>query len=148
MQAIRKLKSEPGLWLCDDVEVPAIGNRDVLISVTHAGICGTDRHIYEWDRWSQNRIKVGISTGHEFVGKVAQVGRDVERFKVGQRVSAEGHIYCGQCKQCRTGNAHICRNVEIIGIDRDGCFAQYLSIPERNVWPVDERIPNEMRGGV
>jgi len=144
MQAIRKLKSEPGLWLCDNVEIPSVGDKDVLITVTHAGICGTDRHIYEWDRWSQNRIKVGISTGHEFVGTVSEVGPGVERFKPGQRVSAEGHIYCGQCKPCRTGNAHICRSVEIIGIDRDGCFAQFVSIPERNVWPVDSRIPDKV----
>lgn len=144
MLAIRKLKSEPGLWLRDDVEVPTIGPNDVLIAVTHAGICGTDRHIYEWDRWSQSRINVGISTGHEFVGIVKQVGSSVDKFVVGQRVSAEGHIYCGQCKQCRTGNGHICRNVEIIGIDRDGCFAQFVSIPERNVWPVHPNIPDKI----
>ncbi len=144
MQTIRKLKSEPGLWFCDQVEIPPIGNRDVLVAVTHAGICGTDRHIYEWDRWSQSRIKVGITTGHEFVGNIVKLGSDVDRFPIGQRVSAEGHIFCGKCKQCRSGNGHICRNVEIIGIDRDGCFAQFVAIPEQNIWPVDERIPNEI----
>jgi len=144
MQAIKKLKSEPGLWLCDDVELPVCGPDDVLIAVTHAGICGTDRHIFEWDRWSQNRVKVGIATGHEFVGKIAQVGREVTRFQVGQRVSAEGHIYCGHCKPCRTGNAHICKNIEIIGIDRDGCFAQFVAIPQRNIWPVDPSIQDDV----
>ncbi|HMO15539.1 MAG TPA: L-threonine 3-dehydrogenase [Pirellulaceae bacterium] len=144
MQTIRKLKSKPGLWFCDNVDVPTIGNRDVLVAVTHAGICGTDRHIYEWDRWSQSRVKVGITTGHEFVGRIVKLGNDVERLRVGQRVSAEGHIYCGQCRSCRSGNAHICAQVQILGIDRDGCFAQFVSIPEQNIWPVDDRIPNEI----
>ena len=143
MQAIQKLKSEPGLWLQNDVPAPKVGPNDVLIAVTHAGICGTDRHIYEWDRWSQSRIKVGITTGHEFVGVVSQIGSAVDKFEIGQRVSAEGHIYCGQCKPCLTGNAHICRQVEIIGIDRDGCFAQFVSIPQGNVWPVHPDIPDE-----
>jgi threonine 3-dehydrogenase len=142
MRAIRKLRSEPGLWLCDDIGVPEIGPSDVLINVTHAGICGTDRHIYEWDRWSQQRVRVGITTGHEFVGRIAAVGEACERARVGDRVSGEGHIFCGQCRACRTGNAHICERVQIIGIDRDGCFARFLSFPEQNLWPVHADIPD------
>ena len=144
MSAIRKLQAAPGLDLRHDVPRPAIGARDVLVNVTHAGICGTDRHIYEWDRWSQNRIKVGITTGHEFVGRVVAVGKAVERATVGQRVSAEGHVGCGRCEPCRTGNGHICEHVEILGIDRDGGFAQLVAVPEDNIWPVHPEIRDEV----
>src|SRR4029079_4370149 len=107
MISVRKLRNEPGLWLENDTPVPAIGPREVLVAVTHAGICGTDRHIYEWDAWSRRRVKVGITVGHEFVGRVAAIGSAVTRAAVGQRVSAEGHIGCGVCQPCRTGNGHI-----------------------------------------
>src|SRR5437762_6180508 len=116
MPAIRKLKNEPGLWLQKDTPIPKIGPREVLVAVTHAGICGTDRHIYEWDAWSQSRIPIGITTGHEFVGKVVACGDAVNRCKLGERVSAEGHIGCGHCEPCRTGKGHICEKVDIIGI--------------------------------
>ena len=142
MKALRKVRAEPGLWFVPDAPIPHVGPRDVLITVTHAGICGTDRHIYEWDQWSASRIPIGITTGHEFVGKVVAVGSAVQRIAVGQRVSGEGHIGCGVCQPCRTGRAHICEKVDIIGIDRDGCFAQYLSLPEENCWPVDPKIPD------
>ncbi|MDA7918718.1 L-threonine 3-dehydrogenase [bacterium] len=144
MPAIRKLQDAPGLDWCDAVEVPKIGPREVLIKVTHAGICGTDRHIYEWDTWSQERVKVGITTGHEFVGKVIQVGDAVDRVEIGQRVSGEGHIGCGKCEMCRTGNGHICESVVILGIDCDGCFAPYVAVPEENCWPVSEGISDEI----
>lgn len=144
MAALKKLRSEPGLWHVRDAPLPEISPRDVLIAVSHAGICGTDRHIYEWDPWAQSRIPIGITTGHEFVGKVVAVGDAVWRIKLGDRVSGEGHIGCGVCQPCRTGRAHICDKVDIIGIDRDGCFAQYLSLPEDNVWPVDPRIPDHV----
>lgn len=144
MSALRKLRAEPGLWYVKDAPLPQIGPRDVLIAVTHAGICGTDRHIYEWDAWSASRIPIGITTGHEFVGKVVAVGDAVQRTRVGQRVNGEGHIGCGVCQPCRTGKAHICEKVDIIGIDRDGCFAQYLSLPEENVWHVDPKIPDHI----
>lgn len=144
MTAIKKLRAEPGLTWCDNVSVPAVGPRDVLIKVTHAGICGTDRHIYEWDAWSKSRIPLGITTGHEFVGTVAAVGDAVFHTRIGQRVSGEGHIGCGLCEPCRTGNGHICEKVDIIGIDRDGCFAQFVSIPEENVWPVHPDIPDRI----
>jgi threonine 3-dehydrogenase len=144
MLAIRKLKNEPGLWLQKDTPVPRIGPRDVLIAVTHAGICGTDRHIYEWDAWSKSRVVVGITTGHELVGRVAAVGEAVTRTTIGQRVSAEGHIGCGVCQPCRTGNAHICEKVDILGIDTDGCFAEFVKVPEENVWPVHPDIPDQI----
>jgi len=144
MPAIRKLHDAPGLDWCDTTEVPKIGSRDVLIKVSHAGICGTDRHIYEWDAWSQDRVKVGITTGHEFVGKVIQVGEAVDRVEIGQRVSGEGHIGCGKCEMCRTGNGHICESVVILGIDCNGCFAPYVAVPEENCWPVNEEISDEI----
>jgi threonine 3-dehydrogenase len=144
MLAVRKLKSEPGLWLQKDTPAPRIGPREALIAVTHAGICGTDRHIYEWDAWSRSRVKVGITTGHEFVGRVVAVGSAVTRATVGQRVSAEGHVGCGVCQPCRTGNGHICEKVDILGIDTEGCFAQYIAVPEENVWPVHPDIPDHI----
>lgn len=144
MLAIKKTTAAAGLSWAAQTALPEMGPRDVLIRVTHAGICGTDRHIYEWDQWSASRIPIGITTGHEFVGIIERVGNAVSRVKVGQRVSAEGHIACGTCHQCRTGNAHICRNVKIIGIDRDGCFAQFVSVPDENVWPVNPAIPDHI----
>jgi len=144
MHAIRKLTDAPGLTWCDDVPLPTCGPREVLIAVTHAGICGTDRHIYEWDAWSRSRVQVGITVGHEFVGKIVQTGTAVTRWQVGQRVSAEGHVGCGVCQPCRTGNGHICEKVDILGIDCNGCFAQYVVVPEENVWPVHPNIPNHI----
>ncbi len=144
MPALKKVRSEPGLTFCNEVELPIVGPRDVLIKVTHAGICGTDRHIFEWDKWSQNRIKIGITTGHEFCGRVVKLGQAVSRVSVGDRVSAEGHIGCGVCEACRTGNAHICDQVQIFGIDCDGCFATFHKVPEENVWPVNEKIRDEV----
>jgi threonine 3-dehydrogenase len=144
MPAIRKLHDAPGLDWCEAIEVPKIGPREVLIKVTHAGICGTDRHIYEWDAWSQDRVKVGITTGHEFVGKAIQVGEAVDRVDIGQRVSGEGHIGCGKCEMCRTGNGHICESVVILGIDCNGCFAPYVAVPEENCWPVSDGISDKI----
>ncbi len=144
MLAIKKLKGAPGLDWCPETPLPTIGARDVLVAVTHAGICGTDRHIYEWDAWSESRVEVGITTGHEFVGRVVRVGDAVSRIKIGERVSAEGHIGCDNCEPCRTGNGHICEKVDILGIDCDGCFAQYISVPEDNIWPVHPDIPDHI----
>jgi threonine 3-dehydrogenase len=144
MPAIRKLKSEPGLWWQQETPMPKIGPREVLVAVTHAGICGTDRHIYEWDAWSKSRVQLGITTGHEFVGKVVALGAAVTRAQIGQRVSAEGHIGCGVCQPCRTGNGHICEKVDILGIDCNGCFAQYVAVPEENLWPVHRDIPDHI----
>lgn len=144
MPAIRKLHDAPGLDWCPEIAIPEIGPREVLVAVTHAGICGTDRHIYEWDPWSRSRVKVGITTGHEFVGKVIQVGTAVTRAKIGDRVSAEGHVGCGTCEQCRTGNGHICDAVDILGIDCNGCFAKYIAVPDENIWPVHPDIPDKI----
>lgn len=144
MSAIRKTRPAAGLEWRDDAPIPEVGPRDVLVAVTHAGICGTDRHIYEWDAWSAARVPIGITIGHEFVGRVVAVGNAVQRVAIGQRVSGEGHIGCGMCQPCRTGNGHICDKVDIVGIDRDGCFAQYVSLPEENIWPMHDSIPDKI----
>jgi len=139
MKAIVKAGPGRGFELAEAPR-PEIGVRDALIRVRAAGICGTDVHIYQWDAWSAARIKPPVVGGHEFVGVVEEVGRDVLHIRPGTRVSGEGHITCGHCRFCRTGRGHICRDVKIIGIDRDGCFAEYLSMPADNLWPV----PNEI----
>jgi threonine 3-dehydrogenase len=144
MVAIKKVHDSPGLTWQPQTSIPTIGPREVLVAVTHTGICGTDRHIYEWDAWSRGRVKLGIVTGHEFVGRVAAIGPAVQRVQVGERVSAEGHIGCGVCEPCRTGNGHICERVDILGIDCDGCFAEYVAVPEENIWPVHEDIPDHI----
>jgi threonine 3-dehydrogenase len=141
MTALRKLKAAPGMTAAE-VEVPSIGPSDVLIEVRRAGICGTDQHIFEWDHWSQRRVVPPLTVGHEFMGVVAAAGDAVTGISVGQRVSAEGHISCGFCLLCRTGEAHICEHVKIIGVDRDGCFAPYIAMPAANVWPLDPSIPD------
>lgn len=144
MLALKKTESAPGLTRCDEAPRPTLGPREVLIQVTHTGICGTDRHIYEWDAWSASRVPLGITIGHEFVGRVVEVGGAVLKTQVGDRVSGEGHIGCGVCEPCRTGNGHICEKVDIIGIDRDGCFAQFIAMPEENLWPVHPDIPDHV----
>jgi threonine 3-dehydrogenase len=141
MRALRKQRAAPGFTL-ERVPVPAIGPNDVLIEVRTVGLCGTDLHIYEWDRWAQRRVKPPTTIGHEFMGVVAAVGTAVNAVVVGDRVSAEGHIACGVCSLCRTGQAHICEHVEIIGVDTDGAFADYIRMPEANVWKLDPAIPD------
>jgi threonine 3-dehydrogenase len=140
MKALRKTRAGTGLSL-EMVPVPAIGVRDVLVRVKLASICGTDLHIYDWDRWSQQRIQPPVTLGHEFCGTVEVVGDEVTAVDPGDLVSAEMHLECGQCHQCRLGEAHICRNLRIIGIDRDGAFAEFVKIPARNVWKLDPAIP-------
>lgn len=124
--------------------VPEPGPLEVRIRVTKAGICGTDRHIWEWDDWAAGRIPVGIITGHEFVGVIDKLGSAVTKYEVGQRVSAEGHTTAGIDYNSRTGNAHIATDTKIFGIDRDGCFAEYIVVPEENVWPVHPSIPDKV----
>ncbi len=136
MRAIRKSRPEPGLEVCE-VPKPAVGNTEVLIHVKHAGVCGTDLHIADWDEWAQGRIHPPVVVGHEFAGEIVAVGDEVPaELKVGQIVTAEGHIVCGHCRQCRMGNGHICRNTRIIGVDRDGAFADYIAMPAGNVMPL------------
>ena len=142
MQAIIKARSEVGLELAD-VPRPNPGPRDVLIRVQKTGICGTDRHIYEWDDWAASRIKPPMVIGHEFVGIVADVGVGVKMVQPGDRVSGEGHIGCGYCYACRTGQSHICEKVDILGVDINGCFAPYVVLPESNIWKVDPAIPDD-----
>ena len=142
MMALVKPSPGPGFRL-EEVPVPSIGPTDVLIRVEMAGLCGTDHHIYAWDAWAQNRVKPPIVVGHEFMGRIAAVGDAVRSVRVGERVSAEGHIVDLTCLLCRTGNAHICERVKIIGVDRDGAFAEYVAIPEYNVWRLDPAIPDE-----
>ncbi|MBV9102678.1 MAG: L-threonine 3-dehydrogenase [Candidatus Eremiobacteraeota bacterium] len=142
MRALRKTERAPGLSL-EEVPVPALGPSDVLIRVKRAGVCGTDQHIYSWDRWAQRRIKPPLTAGHEFMGTVVALGPAAKGVNIGDRVSAEGHISCGLCLLCRTGEAHICEHVEIIGVDRDGAFATYIPMPDTNVWRLDPSIPDE-----
>lgn len=142
MRVIRKEKAGRGVAL-GTAEVPKPAPGEVLIKVLTAGVCGTDLHIFQWDEWSQKRIKPPLIIGHEFVGEICEIGSSHSRFSVGQRVSAEGHITCGQCRYCRNGQAHICKEVKIIGVDTDGCFAEYLCMPESNLWPVSEEIDSK-----
>src|SRR5580658_31741 len=135
MFAVVKSEAAPGADI-REVKIPAFGRRDVLVKVKVASICGTDLHIYNWDRWAQNRIHPPLIPGHEF-------GDEVTSVKEGDFVSAEMHVACGKCLQCRTGEAHICQNVKIIGVDADGAFAEYVVIPETNIWKLDPAIPQE-----
>ena len=140
MKALRKLRAAKGLEI-GEVPVPSIGPTDVLVRVSAASICGTDLHIYGWDRWSQGRIKPPVTLGHEFCGVVEKVSEEVTAVKPGDFVSAEMHVNCGHCHQCRLGEAHICRNLKIIGIDQDGAFAEFVKIPASNIWKLDPAIP-------
>jgi len=144
MRALYKHHAGEGLAFDDQRAIPEPGPRDVLIRVSKVGICGTDRHIWEWDQWAASRIPVGIVTGHEFVGVVERVGSAVTRFEAGQRVSAEGHLTAGADYNSRTGNAHIATDVRVIGVDLDGCFADYIVMPEENVWPMHPDIPDRI----
>jgi threonine 3-dehydrogenase len=143
MLSLIKHHAGPELQLTDRPK-PAPGPRDVLIRVRKVGICGTDRHIWEWDPWAAGRIPVGIITGHEFVGTIEAVGSAVSKYAPGLRVSAEGHITAWKDYNSRTGNAHIASDTKILGIDRDGCFAEWVCVPEENVWPVHEKIPDRI----
>jgi threonine 3-dehydrogenase len=143
MRSLIKHHAGPELQLTDRPK-PKPGPREVLIRVKKVGICGTDRHIWEWDAWAAGRIPVGIITGHEFVGIIEEVGSAVTNDKPGLRVSAEGHITAWKDFNSRTGNAHIASDTKIIGIDRDGCFAEYVCVPEENVWPVHASIPDKV----
>ena len=142
MLAVVKPEAAPGADV-REVKIPAFGRTDVLVKVKVASICGTDLHIYEWDRWAQGRIHPPLVPGHEFCGEVVAFGDEVTSVKEGDFVSAEMHVNCGKCLQCRTGEAHICQNVKIIGVDADGAFAEYVVIPESNIWKLDPAIPQE-----
>lgn len=145
MKALVKATAGPGFTL-QDVPVPEIRDDEVLIRVRRAGVCGTDVHIYDWDDWAKGRCRPPFTVGHEFAGDVVQVGRLVTDVKEGDRVTAEGHIVDGHCLLCRTGNAHVCPHTKIIGVDRDGCFAEYIAMPATNVWQLDENVSYEIGG--
>ena len=143
MKALVKAKPEPGIWM-DDVAMPEIGPNDVLIKIRKTAICGTDVHIYKWDEWAQRTIPVPMVVGHEFVGEVADVGSHVRGFEIGDRVSGEGHLTCGYCRNCRAGRRHLCRNTEGVGVNRMGAFAEYLAIPAFNAFKLPDAIPDNI----
>ncbi len=143
MRALVKSRPEVGLWM-EEVPVPEIGPNDLLIRVRKAAICGTDLHIYKWDQWAQNTLKLPLVVGHEFMGEVVAVGTHVAGFSVGDRVSGEGHITCGYCRRCRAGNRHLCRNTVGIGVNRNGAFADYISLPAVNAFKLPTLIPDEV----
>ena len=144
MKAAVKLRPAPKATEVQDVPMPTIADDEVLIRIRIASICGTDVHIYDWDDWAAARIKTPLIQGHEFAGEIEKVGADVTHLEKGDYVSGEGHIACGRCHQCRTGNAHVCENVRIIGIDRSGTFAQHMMMPARNVIKNDPDLPPEL----
>jgi threonine 3-dehydrogenase len=142
-----RVKSAAGRgFILTDVAEPSIRDDEVLIRVHRAGVCGTDVHIYEWDAWARGRVRPPIVVGHEFAGEVVQVGPLVTDVRVGDRVTAEGHIVDGRCLLCRTGNAHVCPRTSIIGVDRDGCFAEYIAMPATNVWHLDDGVSFDIGG--
>ena len=126
----------------NEVDVPKFGHNDVLIKVTQTAICGTDVHIYNWDQWAQKTIPIGMTVGHEFVGEIVAMGNNVSSFEIGLRVSGEGHITCGHCRNCRAGRRHLCIHTVGVGVNRNGAFAQYLCLPADNVFPVAAQIDN------
>lgn len=143
MRALVKKYREPGIWM-EEVPMPEVGVNDVLIKVKKAAICGTDLHMYKWDEWSQTHTNPPFVQGHEFVGTVAYVGDGVRNIRVGDRVTAEGHITCGHCRNCRRGKLHVCENTVSVGITRDGAFAEFVSIPESNVVKLEDAIPDDI----
>ena len=140
VRALVKSKPEPGLWL-EEVETPPVGINDVLIRVERTGICGTDVHIYKWDEWAQQTIPVPMIIGHEFVGRVVQVGSNVGDLCAGEIVSGEGHVVCGRCRNCLAGRRHLCARTQGVGVNRPGAFAEYIVLPMANVWRHNASIP-------
>ncbi len=143
MKALVKAKPEPGIWM-EDIAVPEVGHNDVLIKVNRTAICGTDIHIFKWDEWAQATIPVPMAVGHEFSGEIVDMGIEVRGFSVGDRVSAEGHITCGVCRNCRAGRRHLCMNAIGIGVSRPGAFAEYLAVPAFNVFKLPDIISDDM----
>ena len=143
MKALVKAKPERGIWM-EDIALPKVGHNDVLIKVRRTAICGTDIHIYQWDTWAQNTIPVPLTAGHEFCGEIVECGSEVKGFVVGDRVSAEGHITCGVCRNCRAGRRHLCMNTAGVGVNRPGAFAEYLSVPAFNVFKLPDSISDDM----
>jgi len=143
MKALVKAHAKPGLWL-QDVDKPVIGPEDVLIKVNEVAICGTDLHIYNWDQWAQEHVPVPMTVGHEYIGVVEEIGELVHSVKVGDRVSGEGHIMCGECRNCRAGRGHLCRDTRGVGVNRPGAFAEYLSLPADNAYKIPAGISDDI----
>ncbi len=143
MRALVKERPEPGLWM-REVPVPEIGPNDVLIRIMKSSICGTDLHIWNWDHWSQRTIPLGMHVGHEYVGRIAALGSAVTGYRVGERVTGEGHIVCGHCRHCRAGQRHLCSESIGVGVNRPGAFAEYLSLPASNLFRVPAAVPDEI----
>jgi threonine 3-dehydrogenase len=144
MRGLAKLKSEPGIWMVENQPIPEIGANDVLIKIKKSAICGTDVHIYKWDEWAQKTIPVPMIVGHEYVGIIEQTGSEVTHLKRGQRVSGEGHLVCGNCRNCRAGKRHLCPNTIGVGVNRQGSFAEYLSLPASNVFPIPNEVSDDL----
>src|ERR1700723_272405 len=143
VKALVKSRREAGLWL-EEIEPPKIGISDVLIEVLRTGICGTDVHIYKWDEWAQRTIPVPMAIGHEFVGKIVEVGSNVNDFFPGDIVSAEGHVVCGRCRNCLAGRRHLCVSTQGVGVNRPGAFAGLISLPMTNIWRHNRGIDQEV----
>ncbi|MDA9771681.1 L-threonine 3-dehydrogenase [Emcibacteraceae bacterium] len=143
MKSLVKSKPEIGIWL-ESVDKPTIGHNDVLIKVKKTAICGTDIHIFNWDDWAQKTIPVPMTVGHEFSGKIVEIGSEVAGLKIGDRVSAEGHVTCGHCRKCRAGDRHLCRNTIGIGVNRPGAFGEFISVPASNVCPLPPTISDDL----
>lgn len=142
MRALVKREAAPGIWM-EEVPIPEPGPNEVLIKTIKTAICGTDLHIYKWDDWARRTIRPGLIIGHEFVGRIAALGSAVTGYRIGQRVSAEGHIVCGVCRNCRAGRQHLCPHTIGIGVHRDGAFAEYVTVPASNLWPIPDAVPSE-----
>src|SRR5580698_4038754 len=142
MKALVKARAEKGLWL-QDIPEPSIGINDVLIRVLRTGICGTDVHIYDWDAWASSTIQVPLAIGHEFVGEVVKVGSNVNDFNPGELVSGEGHVVCGRCRNCMAGLRHLCAHTSGVGVNRAGCFAEFIALPMSNVWRHDPKVDRD-----
>lgn len=143
MRALVKREATEGIWM-EEVPRPEPGTNEVRVRLEKTAICGTDLHIYKWDEWSQRTIRPGLVIGHEFVGRIDALGPGVDGYEVGQRVSAEGHVVCGHCRNCRAGRPHLCPNTVGIGVNRDGAFAEYVVVPASNLWPIPDRIAPEL----
>ena len=143
MKTLIKAKAEPGIWM-EDAPLPAVGHNAVLVKIKKTAICGIDVHIYNWDEWAQATIPVPMIVGHEFVGEIAEVGMEVSGLQVGDRVSGEGHVTCGHCRNCRAGRRHLCRNTIGVGVGRPDCFAEYLAIPAVNTFPLAAEIGDDI----
>ena len=143
MKALVKAKAERGIWM-EDIPQPAVGHNDVLIKINRTAICGTDIHIYQWDDWAKATIPVPLAVGHEFAGEIVDIGSEVNGFAVGDRVSAEGHITCGVCRNCRAGRRHLCIDTMGVGVNRPGAFAEFLSVPAFNVFKLPDVIDDDM----